>query len=304
MEENKEVQILPDTELDESSSLGSFDQNVRSEHSNRMIEVYDQISNAEDVATMTACFLTISNYYNYAMSISNEINGRQGKSRMTVTSDTAQLMRYSLENDIDDILDKRLSDLFVSILNTYLIDKQELPSDPRKAAIIENRVKALIIMLVSTNQYGVIPLLNIPTYILTKVSLLFENLRKIKDQVLMEFIEYLESTGNREMAEIVRSSGNEFWGSEGMKANSVYDRHFGHLKDRIIKPVETYNEYKNFRARYRKSTKNVLPSTVYEVMNITPGAYDRARLNVYNEITNLFPEDENIKTVQRLIFEN
>lgn len=283
----------------------NYDEDIRSSANDRLLEVYDQIADNPDVAYKTAAFLTISNYYSYALRVSNMINGRQGKNRATVSYQTSQLMRYSLDTDVDEILDQRMTDLFVDILNTYLSDKQELPqSKPRVAAGMLSRVKALMIMLIATNQYGVIPLLTIPNYMLRMVTELFDNIRVIKEDVLESWITWLKQNNNQEMAEIVTSVGNDFWGSEGIKANVIYDRHFGKIRDRINKPIDTYNMYLNFRAEYRKSTKNILPSKVYDIFDITPDAYDRARQNVYKEISELFPEDTNVKAVQRLIFEN
>lgn len=283
----------------------NYDEDIRSSANDRLLEVYDQIADNPDVAYKTAAFLTISNYYSYALRVSNMINGRQGKNRATVSYQTSQLMRYSLDTDVDEILDQRMTDLFVDILNTYLSDKQELPqSKPRVAAGMLSRVKALMIMLIATNQYGVIPLLTIPNYMLRMVTELFDNIRVIKEDVLESWIIWLKQNNNQEMAEIVTSVGNDFWGSEGIKANVIYDRHFGKIRDRINKPIDTYNMYLNFRAEYRKSTKNILPSKVYDIFDITPDAYDRARQNVYKEISELFPEDTNVKAVQRLIFEN
>lgn len=283
----------------------NYDEDIRSSANDRLLEVYDQIADNPDVAYKTAAFLTISNYYSYALRVSNMINGRQGKNRATVSYQTSQLMRYSLDTDVDEILDQRMTDLFVDILNTYLSDKQELPqSKSRVAAGMLSRVKALMIMLIATNQYGVIPLLTIPNYMLRMVTELFDNIRVIKEDVLESWITWLKQNNNQEMAEIVTSVGNDFWGSEGIKANVIYDRHFGKIRDRINKPIDTYNMYLNFRAEYRKSTKNILPSKVYDIFDITPDAYDRARQNVYKEISELFPEDTNVKAVQRLIFEN
>lgn len=295
------------TNIEEAKS--TTDQLMQSEEPkitslSRLLEVYDQIAESDDIGYKTASLLTISNFYSYALRISNIINGRQGRNRLTVSYDTYRLMNYSLESDVNDILDKQLTDLFVGILNTYLSDKQELPgTKPRIASGILNRVKALMIMLVSTNQYGIIPLLSIPPYMLKSVGELFDNIQSIKEDVLDSWIKWLIDNNNQEMAEIVKSVGNEFWGSEGIKANVIYDRYFGHMEDRINNTQATYQAYLQFRAEYRKSTKNILPSRIYEIFNITPDAYDKARRNVYLEIGQLFPEDENAKVIQRLIYE-
>lgn len=294
------------TELDSRESGGNqFDEDIRTSVSDRLLEVYDQIAEAEDMAQKTAALLTTSHYYGHALKLANAVNGRQGKNRITVNYDSFKLMKYSLDTDVDEILDQRVADLFVTILNTYLADKQELPSSsPRKAAGMLSRVKTLMIMLVVTNQYGLIPLLNIPRYIFYKVTELFDNIQEIKEDVLDSWIQWLIDNDNKKMADIAAAAGNEFWGSEGIKANVMYDRHYGRMREDIKKPIETYDKYLHFRSEYRKSTKNIQPSKIYDIFDITPDSYNRARRNVYKEITDLFPEDSNIKAIQRLIFEN
>lgn len=271
----------------------------------RMSEVYDQIANGEDITYRTAALLSISNYYTYALRISNEINGRQGKNRATVSYQTSQLMRYTMDTDIDDVLDKRLMELLVDVLNTYLADKQHLPTnEPKRMAQILSRVKALMIMLITTNQYSVIPKLIIPNYMLETVSKIFEVIREKKDEALDSWILWLEQNGNAEMAQIVRQVGNEFWGTEGQKANVPYDNYFGHMRDRINKPEETYEAYKTFRRQYRKSTKDIIPSVIYSIFDITPDAYNRARLNVYNELNEMFADSTDaLNVATRLIFD-
>lgn len=297
MEEN----LQNDSELITSNV---HDDDIRSSTTDRLLEVYDQIANSDDIAYKLAALMTTSNYYSYALRISNEINGRQGKNRATIDYRSSQLMRYSFDTDVDQILDQKMVDLLVDVLNTYLADKQELPTNrPRERAGKLSRVKALMIMLTATDQYGIIPLLTLPTYILPMVTELFENIQTIKNDVLDSFIKWLEMNGNQEMADIVRQEGNAFWGSEGVKANVIYDKYFGKIREKINKPIETYDMYLKFRQEYRRSTKKILPNKIYDIFDITPSAYDRARVNIYNELNELFPEDEMIKVTQRLILE-
>lgn len=281
----------------------AHDEDLRSSATGRLLEVYDQMAAAPDVAYMLAVLMTTSETYTYALRISNSINGLQGKNRAVVSYDAIELMRYSIESDVDELMDKKVIELLVAILNTYLSDKLELPANAREASGVKSRVKALIIMLIRTNQYGIIPMLSIPNWMLKNVSQIFDELRRIKDEVTETWIKYLEENGNHEMAEIVKSLGNDFWGSEGIKANVIWDRYFGKIQDKIKNPAETYEKYLELRAAYRKTTKNIMPSKVYDIFDITPDAYDKARKAVYSELAQLYPEDDSIKVLQKLIFE-
>ena len=271
----------------------------------RMMEVYNSISGEEDESARLAIFLTHTNYYTLALKLSNEINGRQGKLRATISDRTTRLMGYSLDVDVNEVTDAELTELFLNIINTYLVDKLELPNDkPRVRDGIISRVKALFMMLVTSNQYWIIPKINpIPKYILGMVSGLFEHIRAIKDEALNGFIDYLKSTNNDEMIAIVVKLGNDFWGTETTKPNVVYDRYFSHMMDRINNPKETYESYLYFRSQYRKSTKKIVPSKIYEIFQITPDAYRRARENVYQELQQLFPQSEYAKSIRKLIYE-
>jgi hypothetical protein len=302
MEEVKDLNDIQSSESEESTNV--HDDNFRVSTNDRLMEVYVQINNDPDVAAKLAALLTTTNYFNWANKISNEINGRQGKNRLTITDSTSQLMKYSLDTDVDEILDQRLIDIEIDVLNTYLADKYELPTNqPARSQAIINRVKALMIMLTATNQYGLIPKLNLPPYILSMVSDLFNHIQSIKNDILQNWIDWLNENGNEEMAEIVKSAGNEFWGSEGIKANVIYDRYFGHMIERINKPKETYDKYLEFRLEYRKNTKNILPSRIYEIFHMTKNSYRKHRENVIREISELFPEEDNKNVIQRLIYE-
>lgn len=265
------------------------------------MEIYDSIGSVEEVERRLAIFLTTSNAFGYSLKVANEINDRQGRNRLTLDYSSTRLMAYSLESDIDEIIDRRLSGLMQDILNTYLSDKQVLPSKPRAQAAMISRVKALFIMLITTNQYGIIPKLNVPQYILPTVYSFFERIREIKDEVIDSWINYLMESGNDLMAERVKSLGNEFWGSEGSKANVIYNRHFHDLESEIKDPIGTYNAYLKYRSEYIKSTKNLIPTTVYNLFDISVGSYNRARQNVYDELSELYPEEE---VINRLIFES
>lgn len=303
MEEVDQQQTENPVEV-EVDDTGTHDEDLRVSASDRLLEVYDQIVSTEDVAQKTAAFLTTSNFYNFAIRISNSINSRQGKNRITIDYDTYELMKYSVESDIDEITDQRLTELFVDILNVYLDDKQELPTNDKEASGVSSRVRALIVMLISTNQYGVLPHLNLPRYVVNDVARFFTEMNEQKLSASMQLADAYIEMGNPEMAEIVRSKGLDFWGPEGTKPSVNFDKNFSMIKDKIKEPAEAYSLYLTYRNDYLKSTKTILPSYVSKTMKLTPGQYNRARRNVYTEITQLFPENENVKIVKRLLYEN
>lgn len=270
----------------------------------RLLEVYDQIAGTDDMAYKLAAFMTITHYYSYSLRIANQINSRQGKNRAVISGSTGKLMAYSLNSDIDEVSESALIDLYVDIINTYLVDKMTLPDNkPKVKAVKLSRAKAIFMMLITTGQYDIVYRVTIPTYLLKIISRAFDNIRSLGDDVINSWLEYLEQSGNTEMIDITKAAGSNFWGSEGIKANEIYERYYGSIEDKIKNPIETYQVYLQFRADYRKVTKRVLPSRLYDIFDMTPDAYNRARRNVYRELTAMYPQDENISIIKKLIFE-
>lgn len=271
--------------------------------SDKLMEIYDQITNEADETSRLASFLTTTNYYSYGLKVANELNGRQGKSRVTINDRSTRLMGYSLEVDVSEVTDNIYENLYLDILNAYLQDKQQLPSDkPRVAQGMLSRVKALFIMLVVTDKSWLIPKIDpIPNYMLKMTRNLFDHLQKIRDDALNSFIEYLKQSENFEMAEIVKATGNRFWGSEKTKPNVIYDHYFHQIQTSIKQPKKTYEMYLFFRQQYRNSTINILPSRIHKIFEITLDAYYTARQNVWNEIRELFPQSEYAKSIKSLL---
>lgn len=269
----------------------------------RFLSCYRLIEGETDVAEMMTDLLFAANEYSHAQVLSNELNGRQGKNRKVYDGDKRALMNYSFEEDVDMFIDKQLDDLLVNSLNMYLADKQELPTSPKFAAGIENRVKALLIMLFGTGQLGIIPRLNVPTYVLPYVKKATDKIFDTKEDALEGWIMYLEDSGNEKLAEIVRSIGNEFWGSDTVNAQDVFQRHFqNYLKD--IKDYEkTYQMYLYYRNEYMKLTRRVTMNRLYETFDMTSNQFDKGKKAFINEFPQMFSEDETANLILKVIYE-
>ena len=269
----------------------------------RVIEIYTQIRDSDDVTYRTAALITFSNQYNYAITIANEVGDKQGKNRsVSSSSDPTGLKKYSVMTDVDDILEERMINLLVAMVSSYLSNFEDLPADERIAIGKRNRAKSVIIMLILTNQMNVIPLIKRPMYLDRPISKVYDLMMNLREESLNNFIEYLRKSGNSEMADIANSIGSkDFWGSEGTKANVMYDRHFGKIRDKIIDPIKTYNAYIKYRGEYRKSSRSIVPSKVFEIFEISRDSFQKSKKTVYTEIIEMFPND--VKTIRRLIFE-
>nr|DAV98791.1 MAG TPA: hypothetical protein [Bacteriophage sp.] len=267
-------------------------------------EIYKQIVETEDAASRTAAFLTFLHQYNYSLNIANEINDRQGKNRYA-SSDTYKLQLYSAPKSVyDEVMEEKVLNVMVSIVESYLADKKELPANEKLAKSRMTKAKALIIMLITTNQMDVIALIqDLPKYLYSPIRRVNDLLYSVREDTLDRFVEYLRKSGNEDMADIAESVGSkEFWGTDGTKSTVIYERHFGKIREKIVNPIETYNAFKKFRGEYRKSTRGVLPSKILEIFDLSKDAYQKGRRTVYNEILTNFPEETS--AAKKLIFES
>lgn len=271
----------------------------------KFFEIYNQIEESNDIAEMTAEFMTFSEYYNYALTISNALNGRQGRKRITITHETSRLMDYSQTVDIDTYLENQSIKAAQYIFNEYLSDKQILPSNqPRKALSLSIRAKALFIQLFYSGNYGLVDLLKVPDYCKDAVNSVFDVIESIKEETTDNFIKFLENGDNWAMAEIVRELGTEFWGSENTDAQPTYMSRFVNILSTIKNPKETYDGYLQFRNVYLKSRRNTLPSIIYDKFDMTADSYSKARVKVFKELDELYSDENSKKIIKSILYDD
>lgn len=303
----EELQSLADSEVQEQESTDlefKYDRSLRGEGNERLLETWDQLNVEGDIAVQTAILLSGVHYFGYALTESNRVNGRQGKSRVTFTNEQRKLMEHALDENVDTFIDKKLNDLFFYIVSTYLIDKQTLPeSKPKKALGIEGRVKSLMIMLFATNQYDIIPKLQVPYYVQPQVDKVFKKIYQEQDEVLDLWIQYLEQHESQELADHVRDLGDSFWGSEYMTSGAIWTTKFKGMIHLFKNLAETYDAYLKFRTSYIKVTRSIPRNELFGIFDLTDDKYDKFRKTVLNDFQQLFTEDENALAIQKLIYE-
>lgn len=265
---------------------------------------YELVKNNEELADIMTGYLYTVHEFSYAQIESNKVNNRQGKNRRTYTGDIRGLAAYMVEDDVDYIVDKQLDDLLINSLNVYLSDKHSLPESDRMASGVMNRVKAMIIMLFGTGQYDVIPRLNLPKYVKPYVKLAFEKIDENKEDALDDWIDYLETSGNEKLAEVVRSKGIEFWGSDTVNAQDIFSRNFQSYLKQIKDYDKTYQMYLHYRGQHMKMTRRVTMNKLYETFDMTEAQFDRGKRNFISELPHIFNENESSNLILKLIYEN
>lgn len=269
----------------------------------RFLKSYEFVKNEAFIPEMMTGLLYSAHEFSYAQIISNEINNRQGKNRKTYVGDSKKLMSYASEEDVNLIVDRQLDELMVSSLNVYLSDKQELPASEKFAAGIISRVKSMIVKLFGTGQYGIVTQLNLPDYVKPYVQLAFDKIAESKEDSLDDWINYLEDSGNDFLAEIVRSKGADFWGSDTVNAQDVFQRNFqAHLKE-IRDYEKTYQMFLYYRNEYMKMTRKVTMNRLYETFDMTNNQYDKGLRMFINELPQMFNESEVNNLILKMIYE-
>jgi hypothetical protein len=285
--ENKE-------QIEESKRLSS-------QLAQRLISTYQLINKNALVEDNLVTVLCSVHHYNYAQRISGVINDKQGRNRFVYDSDKAKLMEYSVDEDVDIYVDTQLNRMLVSALNYYLSDKQELPPNKTKANSVMNKVKALLMMIISTNQYGLLPELNIPPYAEKWVDSALDYLAEQSEDITNEWILYLEESGNSFLIDEVLAAGERFWGLDSKGINTYMKYFQKYLKD-IVNPEETYEKYKYFRMKQAKVSRNITIKSLCEFFETNEDKYNTARRNIFNEFAGKYSEDENSQLILKLIY--
>lgn len=274
---------------------------LNSQLAQRLISTYQLINKNAPVEDNLVTVLCSFNSYNYAQRIAGVVNDKQGRNRLTYDSDKANLMKYAIDEDVDIYTDTQLNRLLVSTINYYLSDKQELPPQKSRSESIMNKVKALLMMIISTNQYGLLPEIDVPPYAAKWVEGSLDYIAEQSEDIMNEWILYLEESGNSHLIDIVESAGERFWGLDSKGINTYMKYFQKHLKD-IKNPEETYEKYKYFRMKQSKISRNITIKSLCEFFETNEDKYNTARKNIFNEFSTLFSEDENSQLILKLIY--
>jgi len=277
---------------------------IKVDFSDKLVYSYKTLAEMTDLTDLLTTTLFASNEYNYSVIKANELTNRQGKNRRIYDHTLRPSETYELNTDLDYFEDKDLSELMILSLNEYMKDKHVLPTNERMANGIMNRVKALVIMLFNTNQYGIIPNLDLPVYMEKYVINAFKLLQEIQDETIDGWISYLNDSGNHKMSEITQSIGSEFWGLDTIKANSLYGRYFHSILTEIKDPGKTYNMFLYYRNEYFKTSKRTALNRLYDVFDITADAFNNAKRSFINEFPKSVTSDETLTLLYKLIYGN
>lgn len=272
------------------------------EGNEKLLTVYDQISQEDDVAVMLAEYIGSITSFGYGLTESNRINDRQGKNRVSFTADQRVLMQYMDDDSYNINTDNQATELAVYILNVILSDKQKLPENkPRLADSMLSYVKSVYVMLLSQELYGILHKLNTPEYVAHYVDEFIEELKDQQDIIFNEWVEFVESTEGVLLANFTRELGFQWWSMQASSGNLFESRYRKMITK--IKDFKTLRDtFVDFRSRYLKVSRTIDKEFVMNVFELTKGQFDSARKKILNDVQSLSEIDDQAVTLKLLVY--
>lgn len=297
------------TDLQSVNSVDESQDNIQpTDAEKRLFGIYNQISGSNDPGEMLAVIMTTTEEFTYGLLKANEVNGRQGKNRYTVTHGTYQTNNNSLDLDVNEYVQKRFTDTITTVLNSWLQDKQELPTNkPKLANGILSKVKSLYLMLFFTNNYDIIETLTTPPYLRKTIKKVFNTIHELGVDAFDRFMTKLEDLGEYGLIESLSSVGDQIWGTPQTKSIAAFRyyvmNHFTTLINHDNESV-IYEYYLAERAQWKKSGKAGNVSELYDMFELSRDQYNSGKRSLYNELTELMSGENQVMILNSLLNEN
>lgn len=262
--------------------------------------------------------LSLTNSFAWSLDTANSIMHRQGKNRKTY-GDSYSKRLYMSYLDYDKTLAAELDDLFVNLLNDFLVSiETELAKPDLNTSTIKylkDEVKTLMIMLFASNQLSVFPSLNLPTYVIDDVEKTFNNLEINRSNVFEKWTSYLYENNYPQIAKVVLRIGRDkFFEAKTTKSINIFYDYFGdYIGDMSSDQVKTLLKvYEYHRELYSNQTYNLLIKDICLYFNeknsiFTKDIYDKHKNSVVSRmklLTTGLSEDEGNGIINKLVFKN
>jgi hypothetical protein len=193
---------------------------------------------------------------------------------------------------------------FVEKLNLYLSDKHDLPKSEKACSGIINKIKAMVIILFKHKLHELLDQLNLPEYIEPYIGSAFNIIEDNQENTLNSWINYLNSSNNKFLVDIVILDEDNFWGNYGVDSNDIFNKHFGSVKDEINDYESVYEMFCYYRREYMRLAKNMEIQKLCDIFEINKNQYDKGRKNFIDEFSMLVnKEDEEINLINKVVYE-
>jgi hypothetical protein len=274
----------------------------------RWFNIYAAVSDETDIDIALSELLCGTHSFSYAQKIAMEVNDKQGKNRSVYTSERRALMESAEAENIDQLVNKDAEELCIDLITIYLNDKMELPMDrPKIAAGIKNRVKSLFITLIKQQHYDLIALdgqgneldygIKVPEYIKEPVIKMINLLLDEYNEVISEWMQYLESHENQEVYQLAEVKNHYLFDvSSKTNVDNRFQNVFGELKDEDWTNYhETYKTYLDFMSQVRRLSKDYKAKPILEIFGIQNKEYNKAFEAVQEEFSRIFTENQELQ---------
>jgi hypothetical protein len=302
MEDNLTTQTEV-TDGSESELTYKSDMPLQVDSDVRLLRLYDEIGLQEDPAMALTLLLSGVHHYGHAMMLSNQVNDRQGKNRVTFTTNQYKLLEYIDDDNVDVVKDTRARDLLIFAIDMYLSDKQELPTKQSEAKLLLNNVKSLYMILMCQGLFDIIVMIkNTPDYVKDTVTNALKMIEQERKDILNEWLEFLKRTESTEVYEIAENLGESIWSNLTSAVGAVFKTVFKPVLDKFNDMNGARMAYIDFRDRFKKVTINFELKKLYERFDVTKSEFQNGRTRVINELNILLQNDQDINALSLLIY--
>jgi len=268
-------------------------------NSQKLLHIYQMVTVDNLRDSLAYMLLATNESYRTADFIAAGIVQQKTKTRSSYSGRSGKLMDYSFDENVDPNIDTTLINLLTTAINDYLSDKQE---EPEKESEL-NKVKVLMIQLISKGATNILDELNIPPYVMSMVKEAEDKLDEGLDAAFNGWCMDLEATGNENLVDWMRKEvGPSIFGVEvSTKALDKYKQYMNPYMGSLKNPKELYECYLARRKEYDSYVNKIQYNTLYEIFGLTSDKFNKIQKKLYADFQQRYSENVNAKYIKELI---
>lgn len=268
-------------------------------NSQKLLHIYQMVrlDNLRD--SLAYMLLATNESYGTADKIAGGIVQQKTRNRSSYSGRSGKLMDYSFDDNVDPNVDSVLINLLTTAINDYLSDKQELPS--KEAEL--NKVKVLMIQIISKGATNILSELNIPPYMMSMVKEAEDKIDEGLDAAFNGWCMDLEETGNGDLVDWMRKEvGPAIFGVDvTTKPQDKYKQYMGEFMRTLKNPSELYKRYLNRRSEYDAYVNKLYYDKFYDIFEITADKFNKVQKKLYDDFQIRYSENVNARYIKELL---
>lgn len=265
----------------------------------KMLHIYQMVKTGNLRDSLAYMLLASNESFSMADKDAARVVQQKVKTRSSYSGRSGKLMDYTFDENVDRSTDEVIIDLLTVAINDYLSDKQEKPQKESEL----NKVKVLMMQLISKGVTNILSDINIPPYVMSMVKETQDMLDERFDEVFNSWCMDLEETGNEHLVDWMRKEvGPAIFGlGVDTKAKDKYNQFMDEFVSSINNPAELYNRYLKRRADYTNCSERIMLIDLYEIFDISSDQYNKIQKNLFNDFQLRYSENTNAKYIKELL---